>query len=57
MLQRHDALAGNESDFRTVALGLGVGPRFYFGDSGFSVLPAFTGPAIAKQLEYVRKAL
>jgi hypothetical protein len=34
-------LAGNESNFRTLALALGVGPRFYFGDSGFSVLPAF----------------
>jgi hypothetical protein len=38
---QNNALAGNESDFRTVALGLGVGPRFYFGDSGFSMLPAF----------------
>ncbi len=35
-------LAGNESDFSTVALSLGVGPRFYFGDTGFSVLPAFS---------------
>jgi hypothetical protein len=35
-------LAGNESDFSTVALSLGVGPRVYFGDSGFSVLPAFS---------------
>jgi hypothetical protein len=38
----NNALTGNESDFRTVALSLGVGPRFYFGDSGFSVLPAFS---------------
>ena len=38
---QNNVLSGNESDFRTVALGLGVGPRFYFGDSGFSVLPAF----------------
>jgi len=37
----NNALAGNESDFSTVALGLGVGPRIYFGDSGLSVLPAF----------------
>ncbi len=34
-------LAGNESDYDTTALSLGAGPRFYFGDSGFSVLPAF----------------
>jgi hypothetical protein len=34
-------LAGNESDFTTVAFSLGAGPRFYFGDSGVSVLPAF----------------
>jgi hypothetical protein len=34
-------LAGNESDFSTVAFSLGAGPRFYFGDSGFSILPAF----------------
>ena len=38
----NDTLAGNESDFKTVALSLGAGPRFYFGDSGFSVLPAFS---------------
>ena len=38
----NNVLAGNESDFSTVALSLGVGPRFYFGDSGFSVLPAFS---------------
>jgi hypothetical protein len=37
-----NTLAGNESDFHTVALALGAGPRFYFGDSGFSVLPAFS---------------
>lgn len=35
-------LSGNESDFDTVALSLGVGPRIYFGDSGFSVLPSFS---------------
>lgn len=33
-------LSGNESDFQTAALSLGVGPRIYFGGSGFSVLPA-----------------
>jgi Solitary outer membrane autotransporter beta-barrel domain len=37
----NSVLAGNESDFDTVALSLGGGPRIYFGDSGFSVLPAF----------------
>jgi hypothetical protein len=37
----NSVLAGNESDFNTVALSLGGGPRIYFGDSGFSVLPAF----------------
>ncbi len=37
----NNVLAGNESDFKTVALSLGTGPRFYFADSGFSVLPAF----------------
>jgi hypothetical protein len=37
----NNVLAGNESDFQTVALALSLGPRFYFGDSGFSVLPAF----------------
>jgi len=34
-------LDGNESDYDTVALSLGGGPRIYFGDTGFSVLPAF----------------
>ena len=38
----NNVLAGNESDFSTVALSLGVGPRFHFGASGFSVLPAFS---------------
>ncbi len=38
----NNTLAGNESNFRTVALALGGGPRIYFGDSGFSVLPAFS---------------
>ena len=38
---KNNALAGNESDFSTVALSLGGGPRFHFGDSGFSALPAF----------------
>jgi hypothetical protein len=38
----NDTLAGNESDFSTVALSLGLGPRLYLGDSGFSVLPAFS---------------
>jgi hypothetical protein len=38
----NNVLAGNESDFNTVALSLGVGPRFYYSDSGFSVLPAFS---------------
>jgi Solitary outer membrane autotransporter beta-barrel domain len=33
-------LAGNDSDFHTVALSLGLGSRLYFGDTGFSVLPA-----------------
>jgi len=37
----NNALAGNESDFTTLALSIGVGPRLYFGSSGFSVLPAF----------------
>ena len=37
----NNVLAGNQSDFQTVALALGAGPRFYFGDSGFSVRPAF----------------
>jgi hypothetical protein len=37
----NNVLVGNESDFSTVALSLGGGPRIYFGDSGFSVLPAF----------------
>ncbi|HTQ51031.1 MAG TPA: Solitary outer membrane autotransporter beta-barrel domain [Candidatus Acidoferrales bacterium] len=36
-----NVLTGNESDYDTVALSLGGGPRIYFGDSGFSVLPAF----------------
>ena len=39
--ENNTVLAGNESDFDTVALSLGGGPRIYFGDSGFSVLPAF----------------
>jgi hypothetical protein len=34
-------LDGNESDYQTGAVSFGAGPRFYFGDSGFSVLPAF----------------
>jgi hypothetical protein len=34
-------LDGNESDFTTLALSIGGGPRLYFGSSGFSVLPAF----------------
>ncbi|HVU26647.1 MAG TPA: Solitary outer membrane autotransporter beta-barrel domain [Verrucomicrobiae bacterium] len=37
----NNVLAGNESDYDTIALSLGAGPRFYFSDSGFSVLPAF----------------
>jgi hypothetical protein len=37
----NNALAGNESDFETLAVSLGGGPRLYFGTSGFSVLPAF----------------
>lgn len=37
----NNILSGNESDYQTTALSLGAGPRFYFGDSGFSVLPAF----------------
>ena len=37
----NSVLAGNESDYDTLALSLGGGPRIYFGDSGFSVLPAF----------------
>ena len=37
----NNVLSGNESDFKTLALSAGAGPRFYFGDSGFSVLPAF----------------
>jgi hypothetical protein len=37
----NNVLAGNESDFQSVALSLGTGPRFFYGDSGFSVLPAF----------------
>ena len=36
-----NVLAGNESDFNSLALGVGVGPRLYFGDTGFSVLTAF----------------
>ena len=35
-------LDGNESDYYTVALSLGLGPRIYFGDSGFSILPTFS---------------
>jgi Solitary outer membrane autotransporter beta-barrel domain len=35
-------LEGNESDYYTVALSLGLGPRLYFGDSGFSILPSFS---------------
>jgi hypothetical protein len=35
-------LEGNESDYYTVALSLGLGPRIYFGDSGFSILPSFS---------------
>jgi Solitary outer membrane autotransporter beta-barrel domain len=38
----NNALAGNESDFQTIALALGTGPRIYFGESGFSILPAFS---------------
>jgi Solitary outer membrane autotransporter beta-barrel domain len=38
----NNALAGNKSSFRTLALALGGGPRIHFGDSGFSVLPAFS---------------
>jgi hypothetical protein len=34
-------LAGNESRYQTGAVSFGAGPRFYFGDSGFSLLPAF----------------
>lgn len=37
----NNVLAGNESDFNTVALSMGTGPRIFFWDSGFSVLPAF----------------
>jgi hypothetical protein len=37
----NNILNGNESDFTTLALSIGGGPRFYFGSSGFSVLPAF----------------
>jgi len=37
----NSVLAGNQSDYDTVALSLGGGPRIYFGDTGFSVLPAF----------------
>jgi hypothetical protein len=37
-----NVLVGNESDFETVALSLGGGPRFFFGDSGFSVRPGFS---------------
>jgi hypothetical protein len=37
----NNVLSGNESDFETLALSIGGGPRFYFGSSGFSVLPAF----------------
>jgi len=35
-------LAGNESDYDTIALALGLGPRIYFGNSGFSILPTFS---------------
>jgi hypothetical protein len=35
-------LNGNESDYYTVAVSLGLGPRIYFGDSGFSILPSFS---------------
>ena len=38
----NNVLAGNESDFQTLALALGTGPRIYFGESGFSILPAFS---------------
>ncbi len=34
-------LKGNDSEFETFALSLGGGPRIYFGDSGFAILPAF----------------
>jgi hypothetical protein len=37
----NNVLAGNESDFTTLALSIGGGSRLYFGSSGFSVLPAF----------------
>jgi len=37
----NSTLAGNQSDFDTIALSIGSGPRLYFGDTGFSVLPAF----------------
>jgi hypothetical protein len=35
-------LAGNQSDYYTFALALGLGPRLYFGNSGFSILPSFS---------------
>jgi Solitary outer membrane autotransporter beta-barrel domain len=38
----NSALAGNQSDYNTVAVSLGGGPRLYLGNSGFSVLPAFS---------------
>ncbi len=38
---KKNVLAGNESDFQTAALALGAGPRFHFGEGGFSVRPAF----------------
>ncbi len=38
----NSVLAGNQSDYNTIALALGLGPRIYFGDSGFSILPTFS---------------
>jgi Solitary outer membrane autotransporter beta-barrel domain len=38
----NSVLEGNESDYYTVALSMGLGPRVYFGDSGFSILPTFS---------------